>query len=356
MTGFASLIDQKNSIRILTAILQKRTIPHALLFTGIDGVGKRSAAMAFAMALNCAARRHNSGRQSNATRQTSGLKENHASMVEPCGNCSSCRKIASNNHPDYIHIRPSGPIIRIGQIRELLQTLTMRPYEAEFRTVVISDAHRMNPEAGNALLKVLEEPPFHTIIILTASGNSDLLPTVVSRCHHIRFNPLSVASLAPVLMEKYNIGKDRALALSALSDGGTEKAKHLHEKSWIEKRNWILTDEGGFFANPNPGGNPGALFALAQQLSLKKEEALIALSILKMLYRDLLVCRYQPDQVINSDVVDIIIKAADKETDEDVLHKIAAIDTAEKNIEENANSRLTLEALFLTLAKKKDMK
>lgn len=350
MTGFASLIDQENSIRILTAILQKRTIPHALLFTGIDGVGKRSAAMAFAMALNCVAHRHNSGRQSNAALLTSGLKENHASMVEPCGDCSSCRKIASNNHPDYIHIRPVGPIIRIGQIRELLQTLTMRPYEAEFRTVVISDAHRMNPEAGNALLKVLEEPPFHTTIILTATGNSDLLPTIVSRCQHIRFNPLSVTSLATVLMEKYNIGKDRAVALSGLSDGGTEKAKQLHRERWIEKRDWILA-EGGFFANPNPG----SFFALAQQLSLKKEETLIALSILKMLYRDLLVCRYQSDQLINSDVMEIIIKASGKETEGNVLYKIAAIDAAEKNIEENANSRLTLEALFLTLAKKKGM-
>jgi DNA polymerase III subunit delta' len=355
VTGFASLIDQKKTIQILTAILQKRTIPHALLFTGIDGAGKRSAAMAFAMALNCADRGQKSKHQSDVSSPTSALKKDQTSVIDPCGVCKSCRNIASNNHPDYIQIKPAGPIIRIRQIRELLQTLAMRPYEAKFRVVVISDAHYMNPEASNALLKALEEPPPHTVLILTASGTTDLLPTVVSRCQHIRFNPLSMGTLAAVLMKDHDIEKDRAYALAGLSDGGMDKALNLYKEGWLEKRNWILTKGGFFFDDLNRGQPVAKLFALANELSLKREVALTALFILKTLYRDILVCQYQPDQLINSDVKDFILKAADKSIESDVLHKITAIDNAQKNIRENANSRLTLEALFLTLAKKIEM-
>lgn len=354
MTGFASLIDQQNSIRILTTILQKRTIPHALLFTGIDGVGKQAAAQTFAMALNCANPRCNSDHQLDNSNRPAEQGKNDGATVEPCGTCNACRKIASNQHPDYIHIKPDGPMIRISQIRELLRTLAMRPYEANFRTIVISDAHCMNPEAGNALLKALEEPPHNTILILTANGISDLLPTVVSRCHHIRFNPLSVESLASTLMETFRIGENRAFALSGLSSGGLKMANQLQKEKWIEKRDWIL-EQSGFFGGTNTTDRPGAFFALAQHLSQKKEEALMALFLLKILYRDLLVCRFQPDQVINSDIKQVIVEIAGGESETDLLEKIDAIDTAEKNIEGNANSRLTLEALFLTLAKKSEI-
>ena len=82
-------------------------------------------------------------------------------------------------------------MIKIDQIRELCQVLTMKPYEARVRVVIIADAHTLNPAAGNALLKMLEEPPARTVLILTAPQTGDLLPTIVSRCQHIRFKPIA---------------------------------------------------------------------------------------------------------------------------------------------------------------------
>ena len=169
MPGFDSIIDQERPIRILLSLLFHGTIPHALLFTGIEGVGKKTAAVALAMACNC----------------------RRPVAVEPCGECAACRKIAAGAHPDILRVSPAGAMIKIDQIRELCQVLTMKPYEARVRVVIIADAHTLNPAAGNALLKMLEEPPARTVLILTAPQTGDLLPTIVSRCQHIRFKPIA---------------------------------------------------------------------------------------------------------------------------------------------------------------------
>jgi DNA polymerase III subunit delta' len=89
--------------------------------------------------------------------------------------CKHCRKFNSGGHPDFIRIDPEGQVTKIVQIRELRQILAMKPFEAKLRVVVISKAHTLNQEASNALLKVLEEPPYRTILILITSQISDLL-------------------------------------------------------------------------------------------------------------------------------------------------------------------------------------
>ena len=168
MPGFESITDQTRPARILAAFLKKGTIPHALLFTGIEGVGKQTAARMFAMACNCL----EDGRgQPQVNSGKKGLPDNYK-ISEPCGLCRSCRKILSNSHPDVIQIKPSGYNIRISQIRDLCGILSLKPYEAKVRVVIISAAQTMNMAAGNALLKILEEPPDRTILILTATEKS----------------------------------------------------------------------------------------------------------------------------------------------------------------------------------------
>ncbi|MBW2248732.1 MAG: hypothetical protein JRF62_16445, partial [Deltaproteobacteria bacterium] len=161
-------MGQEQPIRLLTTLLQNGTIPHALLFIGIEGVGKRTAAMALAMACNCKAIKPEHFSERMKIRSDGNIPSDQIKTISPCGRCNSCRKIESGNHPDIIVLNPSGPFIRIGQIRELCGTLAMKPYEARLRVVIISDAQTMNLSAGNALLKLLEEPPDRTILILTA--------------------------------------------------------------------------------------------------------------------------------------------------------------------------------------------
>lgn len=312
-------------------------------------MGKRSAAVSFAMALNC------KKREFSPYDETATDGDMKVETVSACGHCRSCRKIESGSHPDLIRVQPTGPHIRIDQIRELCRILAMKPYEAEYRTVVISEAHRMNAEAGNALLKMLEEPPDRTILILTASTAADILPTIVSRCRHIRFNPIPVSLLAKELMEKQGMTFENAHALAVLSGGSLSKARKLPENNWINRRHWLLD----IFDMLVPGqhSDPGLsrLFAAVSVLYTDKDLAVDCLEILKTLYRDILIVNYQSDNLLNPDGREKIEAAAGRMDTDDILGAIGAIDTALDRIRSNANVRLVLETLLLTLAKSSEM-
>jgi DNA polymerase-3 subunit delta' len=174
---FQSIIGQERAIRLLSRMLHNDRLVHALVFTGIDGIGRQTTAKALAMAVNCANRVD----------------------VSACNACRSCQKVISGNHPDVIIVEPSGAFIKIDQVRSLRQQLRFAPLERGRRVIIINDAQTMNAEASNAMLKILEEPPKDTHIILTASQVTDLLPTIASRCQHIGFRPIPVAKIADVL-------------------------------------------------------------------------------------------------------------------------------------------------------------
>jgi DNA polymerase III subunit delta' len=327
--GFESILGQEKPIRLLTTLLQNGTIPHALLFIGIEGVGKQTAAMALAMACNCMA-----------------IKPKH----NPCGSCKSCRKIESDNHPDIILLKPSGPFIRIGQIRDLCGTLAMKPYEARLRVVIISDAQAMNPSAGNALLKVLEEPPDRTILILTALQTSDLLPTIVSRCQHIRFNPVSQKNLESLLIQRHGANPDEAKIIAIMANGSVSKAvsmiNSINRVNWINRRIWLINEVESL-----PVSSMGTRMALAEKLSKRKEILAESLEVIKFWFRDLVVCKYHPEKIINRDLNDKIRRASKKMNVISLISKIDDIESAQKNIQANTNLRLTLEVLIMRLAK-----
>ena len=337
-------MDRQRPVQLLDAIVGRRAVPHALLFTGDEGAGKQAAAWALAQVLNC---------------PVSGLAANDAAGAKQpptaCGNCRSCRKIASGNHPDMLSVQPSGPFIRIDQIRELIRTLAMKPYEASHRVAVIGRAHCMNPEAGNALLKMLEEPPARTILILTATGTAEMLPTIVSRCRHIRFHPVSPRRLAQVLEEAHDIEAHSAYRLAVLSAGSLDGALALARENWLERRGWLmrcagLPASGGEPVLPAPPG-----FDAAATLSADKTHAMTALDVLQTVYRDMLVSEYRPDSLLNADLKEDILQAAARYTEAGMLAAVRAIDSARDRILANANPRLVLETLFLKLAKKAQM-
>lgn len=337
MPGFGSIIDQEQPIQILTTFIKKGTIPHALLFTGIEGVGKLAAAMTFAMACNCITQMQNEKKAQNES--------------GPCDQCRSCKKINSGNHPDIIHIKPSGHFIKIAQIRSLCQTLAMKPYEARLRVVIISDAQAMNPEAGNALLKVLEEPPDHTILILITMQRSDLLPTIVSRCRHIRFSPISQKILEALLVQEKGVDPDEAIIIAAMANGSFTKAVSMSQTNWINKRNWLIKAIG--LDQPESlSSKPLALIlAFSERLSKNREILLDSLEIIKSWLRDLVIYKYYPEKIINKDLADKIQYASQKVTVKSLLLQTEAIQSAQKNIQSNANLRLTLDVMATRLAR-----
>lgn len=335
MSGFGSIIDQKQPIQILTTLIKKGTIPHALLFTGIEGVGKLAAAMTFAMACNCTTQINN--------------QKNSQDISGPCDQCRSCKKIKSDNHPDIIHIKPSGHFIKIAQIRSLCQILAMKPYEARYRVVIISDSQAMNPQACNALLKALEEPPDHTILILMAMQRSDLLQTIVSRCQHIRFSPIPPKIIKEHLVQEKGVDPDEAMIIAAMANGSLAKAVSMSQTKWINRRDWLIKAIGLDQPESLSSKPIGLILAFAERLSKNKGTLLDSLEIIKTWVRDLVLYKYHPEKIINKDLTDTIRDASQKINVKNLFLQIEAIQSAQKNIQSNANLRLTLDVMAMRL-------
>jgi DNA polymerase-3 subunit delta' len=328
--GFETIIGQQLPVRILQTLLRSAVLPHALLFTGVSGVGKRSAARIVAMALNCLKRR--------------------LPTDDPCGKCPSCRQIRNDRHPDIHLTEPQANLLRIDRIRALLSALAMKPFSARHRVVVIADAQCMNPEAANALLKMLEEPPANTMLILTASHKSDLLPTIVSRCRHIRFNPLSPRDLTTLLNQTPEMDAEYAPTAAMLSGGSLTKARQLAMPLWQQRRNWVIRAAGLDGPAPQKSAAMALALAFAGQLAQKKDAVQDLLDILKTWIRDLSILPYHPDLVINSDRIATLEKVRAGMNEKQLLAMWQAVEKAQKDIAARANLRLTVDFMALGMA------
>ena len=170
----------KRAQETLAAFVNGGRFPHALLLEGPEGSGRRTFAREIAAALFC--------------------RGEH----KPCGSCNQCRKVLERNHPDVEYYGGDGSrrSFHIDTIRQLRQNAWLLPGEAPCRVCVLCGAENMTDQAQNALLKILEEPPEHTVFILTAENRSMLLPTILSRVQTIRLEPLTPAEILPVLRER----------------------------------------------------------------------------------------------------------------------------------------------------------
>jgi DNA polymerase-3 subunit delta' len=268
----------------------------------------------------------------------------------PCGKCRSCRRIASDSHPDVIQVKPKGVFIRIDEIRSLRAQLAFKSFEPGRRVVIISDAQAMNPEAGNALLKVLEEPPEETILILTTQQPSDLLATIVSRCQQIRFQPISKKGIARMLIEKRGLMPDQAATLAILAGGSLGKALAMSKGNWIEKRRWLISAIG-LDHPPNTGRRPMApLLAFAESLAKDKPNLDDSLKIIQTWLRDLSVYIHDPQRIVNQDLIEEIERIASRMDSKTLLTKIGTVETARKTLGVHSNIRMTLEVMSLQLA------
>lgn len=338
---FDTLTDQNKAVLRLLTLFSKNTVPHALLFTGIEGIGKRTAARAFAMTLNC----------SESEKKKDPLcVSGDAVSVYPCGVCRSCKKILSDSHPDIISIKPAGNLIKIAQIRDLCAKLLIKPNEAKTRVVIIHDAHAMNVESSNALLKSLEEPPSNTMFILVTNQASDLLATIVSRCQQIGFSPLSKNGIETCLISN-GVAPDKAMLYASMAGGSMGKALSLARQSESNRslfalRQWIA-DQVEMIGQ----GSVSSSLLFAEKLSSKKETAMELLDVMYTVIRDIIIYRCMPDAIVNKDLEQTIARLSNRFSITGLLSMGANIQKAQQNIKGNAALRLSLETMAIQLSR-----
>ncbi len=329
--GFDAIIGQQRQIHMLAAALQKNEVPHAMLFTGEAGVGKKTTAINFSKACNCERPMPLAGGAAFSGR------------LNPCGTCRPCRKIDSFSHPDFHYIKPPGATIRIEQIRALCSALALRPNEASLRIVVISDAHLLNAEAGNALLKILEEPPDKTVMILTAPEAADLLPTIVSRCRHFRFNPIPEDRLEAYLIETRGIPGEKAMVIASLAGGSIGRALSMEgDTSIMDLRRRVIEWMEILFKNPS--GND---LYFSEAIAADKITLGLSLDIMKSWVRDLAIAKHTPEKIYNRDYRERLLALSEQADPDGLIEKADAVWQAERALKTNANPRLAVEAMVM---------
>lgn len=319
-SGLDAVIGQERAIGQLRRMLENDRLPHALLFSGIEGVGKRMAARALAMTLNC----------------------RMSDRVSACMTCRTCRQMMSGNHPDVISVSPAGNYIKLDQVRAVRKQLRFAPLDGANRVVIISDAHRMNVEAANAMLKLLEEPPADTYVVMTCLQVSDLVPTILSRCRQIPFNPLPLATIAREVMEQRGLALDTATAVASLAKGSMGKALACNAEKWMGWRRRCLEE----FAML-PDGPLYRVLSAAESLSKQKEKVPDVLDLFLVWVRDLLMCKLRHSWVVNTDWSTELSGRAGEVSVAGLLEAISAVFSAQQAVSGNANSRLVLEVLFM---------
>ncbi len=336
--SFSEILGQQTAKRFLKQVMTSGKIPHAYLFTGIPGIGKTATAMAFAMALSC----------------------REPDDFEGCGHCSSCRQFKGDNFPDFLSILPDGQNIRISQIKELNRKLSFAPVTGGYRVCVIHQAEAMNDEAANSFLKTLEEPPPRNILILKATEHLDLLPTIVSRCQQVPFQPLPGREIKDWLLKKREIAPEAAALLARISAGSLGRALKMHDSDFLEKRTtWIsrLMELPDFSRDEalnvalecaNEDRKKGLDLAASGEAGMQD-----MLSVWANWFRDLLILKVggPTDMLINSDFSNKLQNIFESYKVNNLIDSIMTVNQAQTDIRRMRNSILVMEHTILGLHK-----
>lgn len=321
--SFQDIFGHERQIEQLQSSLIQSRIPHAFLFYGMEGIGKRTTAWTFAKALNCLTNQHDS-----------------------CDTCSSCGKADHNNHLDIMVLEPEGQFIKIQAIRNLQERMKFKPWEGKKRVCIIDNAERMNDAAANALLKTLEEPPAANIIILISALPSQLPATILSRCQQVRFNPLPEEKVACFLQRRLSLDVTASHLLANSAGGSIARALEMHNGSYLDMRKEIIE-----LAAAGLMHDPLLRLSSLNRFGQTREEVMERLVILRTCYRDAMVYRETGavGALINQDQGDMIKALSDRLPVPDMISNIKVIDRALRAVEQNADKTLTLEVMLFKL-------
>jgi DNA polymerase-3 subunit delta' len=328
---FEEIIDQDLAKQMVGNCIREGTLPSALLFYGPEGVGKRTFALVIARVLNC-------------------------SEVEEgcCGRCASCKAIGDLVHPNLrviFPVRRAGSLeglpepelydrqgtISIDLVRILKREATLAPYQKGKRVFVVLDADRMTEEARNAFLKLLEEPPADTVLILTTSRPNELSLTTLSRCQRIRFGRLPHDEIENALVSKKGADRKRARLVASLSGGSLGRAERMLEEYAEEHRLGTFD----FVLNRTPEDDLEVL-DLAQSL-VNDDMVYSSLEVTESILRDLLAVKMGAGEtVVNRDQMELLEKGARGRAWREICDMIDEVEEASIELGRNVNPRLVL--------------
>ncbi|MFC1925321.1 DNA polymerase III subunit delta' [Chloroflexota bacterium] len=323
------ILGQPRAVTLLERSISRGELSHAYLFVGPPYVGKMTLALNLAQAVNCQA-------------------EN-----APCGECASCIRISSAKHADIqviSLISAEKKEIGIDQIREMQTSASLPPYEGKQKVYIIDRADLLSQEAGNSLLKTLEEPLPGVLIILLTSRERLLLPTIKSRCQRLDLPPVPFTLIEEVLKQQYGVSEQKADLLARLSGGcpGWALLALQNEKLLEERSQRIDT----LISLTNAGRRKRFTYAaeLAARFGKAREEVEAVLALWLNWWRDLLLLKGGKGEFItNVDQEQALLRQAEGYSMSQTRDFIYHLQAVGRQLEQNANPRLALEVLMLNM-------
>jgi len=333
------IVGQAKATSLLQRSLEREAVAHAYLLVGPPHVGKMTLALDLAKALNCEA------------------------SEPPCGVCDSCQKIALAKHADVqiIGLTRDGNSaetkprveISIDQIRQMQHSASLPPFEGRCKVFIIDGAELLSNEAANCLLKTLEEPVGKVIFILLTTNERLLPATVISRCQRLELPPLAATEVEATLNSRWGVEPQKARLLARLSHGCLGWAlSAAHNGGLLEQRaermdrllNVIDADCEERFAYATQ---------LAAQFSQNRGLVQEILDLWLDYWRDLLLIKAGCDDTItNADMLATLVDQAKGYSLVQVKSFINSLQAAEEQLRQNANPRLVLEVLMLSIPRR----
>ncbi len=326
MAKFTDIIGQEQIKEHLHNAIAMDKVSHAYIIHGELGAGKEYISKIFAMTLQC-----------------------EKGGTDPCGECRSCKQAESKNHPDIIWVSHEKPnSIGVEDIRSQVNNdMEIKPYYGPRKIYIINEAQKMTPQAQNALLKTLEEPPAYGVIMLLTTNVEALLPTIVSRCVVLNMRPVKDGDIEEYLMKQLQVPDYKARICAAFARGNIGKAKHLAENEDFDH----IKEEAVSLLKYIRDMEIAEIVTAIKKISEYKLDVSSYMDILFVWYRDILLFKATKDVngLIFKEEIQYIKKTADRSSYEGIEIILNALDKAQQRISANVNFDLAMELLFLTV-------
>ena len=326
MGSFKDVVGHKDILKYISSAVENNRVSHAYILNGERGSGKRMLANLFATTLLC-----------------------ESGNSEPCGKCHSCRQAESGNHPDIIRVTHEKPnSISVDDIRtQVNNTVDIKPYQGPYKVYIIPQADMMTPQAQNAILKTIEEPPSYAVFLLLTENAETLLPTINSRCVMLKLRNIKDTLIKKYLMENLEIPDYKADMCTAFAQGNMGRAIMLANSDHFNE----IREEAVQLLKHINEMELNEIVAAVKNISVYKLEITDYLDIIMIWYRDVLLYKAtkEIDKVVFKDQLQSIKEQARKSSYEGIELILESLEKAKARLKANVNFDLVMELLFLTI-------